>query len=88
MAVLLIHVYMVDAYARNALLKALPTHLGGDLQARTVVNGLCVGPSKKGTRPQNEMQGTGGTSAIKFVKAVRDQTAGAIIVSTKSQATS
>lgn len=38
-----------------------------------------VGPSRAGKRPEGETAGTGGTSAIKFVKGVRDQTAGAII---------
>ncbi|KAF7793714.1 hypothetical protein EIP86_004830 [Pleurotus ostreatoroseus] len=38
-----------------------------------------VGPSTRGRRPEGETQGTGGTSAIRFVKSVRDQTAGAII---------
>lgn len=38
-----------------------------------------VGPSHKGQRPANEAMGTGGTQAIRFVKAVRDQTAGAVI---------
>lgn len=38
-----------------------------------------VSPSTRGRRPEGETQGTGGTSAIRFVKSVRDQTAGAII---------
>ena len=38
-----------------------------------------VGPAKRGGRPENEQKGTGGTSAIQFVKSVRDQTKGAIL---------
>lgn len=38
-----------------------------------------VGPSRKGGRPEEEQKGTGGTSAIQFVKSVRDQTQGALL---------
>ncbi|KAI0337031.1 Indoleamine 2,3-dioxygenase [Trametopsis cervina] len=38
-----------------------------------------VGPSRSHERPESEMKGTGGTNSIKFVKSVRDQTAGAIL---------
>lgn len=38
-----------------------------------------VGPSRKGQRPECELRGTGGTNSIRFVKSVRDQTAGAVL---------
>jgi indoleamine 2,3-dioxygenase len=38
-----------------------------------------VGPSKRTSEPTEAAKGTGGTSAIRFVKSVRDQTASAII---------
>lgn len=38
-----------------------------------------VGPSRRTNEPPEAAKGTGGTSAIQFVKSVRDQTASAII---------
>ncbi|KAI0783998.1 tryptophan 2,3-dioxygenase [Irpex lacteus] len=38
-----------------------------------------VGPSRRNQRPESEIKGTGGTNSIRFVKSVRDQTAGAVL---------
>ncbi|KAH8092661.1 tryptophan 2,3-dioxygenase [Cristinia sonorae] len=45
-----------------------------------------VGPSRRGGRPVDEQKGTGGTSAIQFVKSVRDQTRGALLSQSQSSA--
>ncbi|KAI0090993.1 tryptophan 2,3-dioxygenase [Irpex rosettiformis] len=38
-----------------------------------------VGPSRRNQRPMADLKGTGGTNSIRFVKSVRDQTAGAVL---------
>lgn len=38
-----------------------------------------VGPSRRHQRPEADLKGTGGTNSIRFVKSVRDQTAGAVL---------
>ena len=65
---------LTEAY--NHAVKALKVFRDAHVR---IVALYIVGPSKRGQRPPNETQGTGGTSAIRFVKAVRDQTAGAVI---------
>ena len=65
---------LVDAY--NAAVKALKEFRDAHVR---IVAIYIVGPSRRGQRPDNESQGTGGTNAIRFVKSVRDQTAGAVL---------
>ncbi|KAI0790027.1 tryptophan 2,3-dioxygenase [Abortiporus biennis] len=49
-----------------------------DAHVRIVALYIVV-PARNGGRPEEELKGTGGTNSMKFVKSVRDQTAGAVI---------
>ncbi|TCD63555.1 hypothetical protein EIP91_005226 [Steccherinum ochraceum] len=62
--------------AYNAAISALKVFRDAHVR---IVAIYIVGPGKKGARPQEEQKGTGGTSAITFVKSVRDQIQGALL---------
>lgn len=65
---------LLEAY--NATVSALKVFRDAHVR---IVAIYIVGPSRRGGRPIEETRGTGGTNAIRFVKSVRDQTAGAIM---------
>ena len=62
---------LVEAY--NAAVSALKVFRDAHVK---IVAIYIVGPSRRG---QRGLQGTGGTHSIRFVKSVRDQTAGAVL---------
>lgn len=65
---------LTEAY--NAAVSALKVFRDGHVR---IVAIYIVGPSRRAQGGNQEALGTGGTSAIRFVKSVRDQTANAII---------
>ena len=62
--------------AYNAAVSALKVFRDGHVR---IVAIYIVGPARRTLDGDQEAMGTGGTSAIRFVKSVRDQTASAII---------
>ncbi|KIP06257.1 hypothetical protein PHLGIDRAFT_107203 [Phlebiopsis gigantea 11061_1 CR5-6] len=62
--------------AYNAAVSALKVFRDGHVR---IVAVYIVGPARRTQDGNQEAMGTGGTSAIRFVKSVRDQTASAII---------
>lgn len=65
---------LLEAY--NAAVTALKVFRDGHVR---IVALYVMGPSKRGALQFKQLQGTGGTDAFKFVKGVRDQTAGALL---------
>ncbi|KAI0695396.1 Indoleamine 2,3-dioxygenase [Cytidiella melzeri] len=65
---------LTEAY--NAAVTALKVFRDAHVR---IVAMYIVGPSRRNQRPESDLRGTGGTNSIRFVKSVRDQTAGAIL---------